>query len=332
VSRVRGAVKPLRLVESDPDALARALRLGDDLTQLVEAKLVPLDRIRPNPAQPRRSLDPDALAELADSIRRRGVLQPIRLRRLPEAGRYQIVAGERRWRAAELARLSEIPAIVVEQDDAFALVDALIENVQREDLNPLDRADALRRLRTALGATSWEAVGEAIGVSRATVHRLLGLQELPPAIQEDLRAGDLGLKHGEALRQLGRRPELQEATYRRIVDEGLSGDDALRLARELRRAVAVRVAASANGASPGPTRPDEPGAVAGPPGGAAGAAREASAMASDVATVAPELRRLARRAFDLAGGALLDGDRRDLLAAVDEARRLLDAARSRLAP
>jgi ParB-like chromosome segregation protein Spo0J len=211
-----------------------------------------------------------------------------------------------------------VPAIVVEQDEAFALVDALIENVVREDLNPLERADALRRVRAALGATSWEAVGQAIGVSRATVHRLLGLQELPPAIQEDLRAGELGLKHAEALRQLGRRPEVQAQAYRRIVDEGLSGDDALRLARDLRRGARF----AAGGPPPG---------IEAPPAAAVRDSPEAG-DGEAVARAALDLRVVARAAVALAAGPLDDRDRRELLAAVDEARRLLEAARSRLAP
>ncbi len=213
--------------------LASVLQISEEgVGQLAEAKIIAIARIVANPEQPRRAFDPSTLTELADSIRARGVLQPIRVRRQGDA--FQIIAGERRFRAAQLAGLEELPAVVVEQDDDSSYIDALIENIQREDLNPLDRADALRRLRVNLGLHSWEEVGRLLGMSRQSVYNLLGLTALPPEVQEDIRSGGLTEKHGRALRQLNRDPELQTTAYRQIVESGLSGDQSLALARELR--------------------------------------------------------------------------------------------------
>ncbi len=214
--------------------LAAVLQISEaGIGQLADAKTIAVERIHANPDQPRRAFVDATLLELADSIRARGVLQPIRVRR--DGDGFQIVAGERRFRAAQLAGLRELPAVVVDQDEDDAYVDSLIENVQREDLNPIDRAEALRRLRVNLGLQSWEEVGSVLGLSRQSVHNLLGLTDLPQPIQEDLRSGGLTEKHGRALRQLNRRPELQGEAYRRIVDDGLSGDESLALVRSLRR-------------------------------------------------------------------------------------------------
>jgi ParB family chromosome partitioning protein len=214
--------------------LAAVLQISEaGIGQLADAKTIAVERIHANPDQPRRAFVDATLLELADSIRARGVLQPIRVRR--DGDGFQIVAGERRFRAAQLAGLRELPAVVVDQDEDDAYVDSLIENVQREDLNPIDRAEALRRLRVNLGLQSWEEVGAVLGLSRQSVHNLLGLTDLPQPIQEDLRSGGLTEKHGRALRQLNRRPELQGEAYRRIVDDGLSGDESLALVRSLRR-------------------------------------------------------------------------------------------------
>ena len=188
--------------------LAAVLQISEaGIGQLADAKTIAVERIHANPDQPRRAFVDATLLELADSIRARGVLQPIRVRR--DGDGFQIVAGERRFRAAQLAGLRELPAVVVDQDEDDAYIDSLIENVQREDLNPIDRAEALRRLRVNLGLQSWEEVGAVLGLSRQSVHNLLGLTDLPRPIQEDLRSGGLTEKHGRALRQLNRRPELQ---------------------------------------------------------------------------------------------------------------------------
>ena len=164
---------------------------GDDLRQ------VPVDLIAPNPKQPRRSFDEDALLALAGSLRERGVLQPVLVRPVA-GGTYELVAGERRWRAARLAGLEEIPALVRDRDDAEALEAALIENMAREDLNPVEEARACAALVEELGLTR-EAVGLRVGRSRVAVTNLMRLLDLPDDVLELLERGDLTEGHGRAL-------------------------------------------------------------------------------------------------------------------------------------
>lgn len=164
---------------------------ADDLRRL------PVDLIVPNPRQPRRDFDEAALEGLAGSLRDRGVLQPVLVRPLP-AGNYELVAGERRWRAAQIAGLETIPAIVRDRDDADALQAALIENMAREDLNPVEEARACAALVEDLGLTR-ETVGLRVGRSRVAVSNLLRLLDLPDGALELLERGDLSAGHGRAL-------------------------------------------------------------------------------------------------------------------------------------
>ena len=214
------------------DNLKALLGTEDGTYQLVDAKVLPIARIARNPNQPRQTFDEETLRELANSIAARGILQPLRVRR--HGDDYQIVAGERRFRAAQLVGLTEVPAIVVDQEEDQAYLDSLIENIQREDLNPLDRAEALRQLRLNLGSVSWKEVGAAIGLSERSVFHLLNLSTLPEEIQRDVRSGELTGKHGRALHRLRQDPNLQHRAYEEIVARRLSGDEALRLAQTLR--------------------------------------------------------------------------------------------------
>lgn len=160
---------------------------------------VALDLISANPKQPRQSFDDAGLAELADSIRAKGVLQAILLRPDPDAeGRYQIVAGERRWRAAKLAGLDRIPAIVRELDDLETLEVAIVENVQRADLNAVEEAEAYKALMWRFGRTQ-ENVAAQVGKSREHVANTLRLLNLPEDVREHLRAGKLTAGHARAL-------------------------------------------------------------------------------------------------------------------------------------
>jgi ParB family chromosome partitioning protein len=196
---------------------------------------IPIDRIRRRDDAPRRSVDAERLAELADSIRTHGVLQPIRLR--PRgAGEYEIIAGERRWLAAQQAGLRQVPAVIAVTDDDQAHVESLIENVQREDLNAVDRALALKRLRVNLGLRSWEDVGRVIGLTRQHVHNLLRLTELPTPMQDDVRAGDLTEKHCRALLRLRDDPDAQAELWEQIHREELSGEAAIAESRRVYRA------------------------------------------------------------------------------------------------
>ncbi|MBI2295457.1 MAG: ParB/RepB/Spo0J family partition protein [Betaproteobacteria bacterium] len=156
-----------------------------------------VDVLQPGRYQPRTRMDQAALAELADSIRAQGVMQPILARPVGD-GRYEIVAGERRWRAARMAGLASVPALVREVPDRHALAIGLIENIQREDLNPLEEAAGVKRLIEEFGMTHAEA-GEALGRSRTSITNVLRLLELAPPVQELLREGKLDMGHARAL-------------------------------------------------------------------------------------------------------------------------------------
>ena len=161
--------------------------------------LIPVDRIEPNPDQPRRTFTDDALKELASSIAEKGVLQPLILRKNPrDETRFEIVAGERRWRAAQRARLHEVPAIVRELDDTEVLEIAIIENIQRADLNAVEEAAGYRQLMDRFGHTQ-EKLAEALGKSRSHIANLLRLLTLPESVLEMLRNGELSAGHARAL-------------------------------------------------------------------------------------------------------------------------------------
>jgi len=165
--------------------------------ELQELRPVPVDMIDASPNQPRRAFDEDSLMALAGSIRARGVLQPVLVRPLV-SGRYQLIAGERRWRAAKLAELTAIPAVVRRHDDAASLEVALIENMAREDLNPVEEARACAALVEELGLTR-EDVGLRVGRSRVAVSNLIRLLDLPDEALELIERGDLSEGHGRAL-------------------------------------------------------------------------------------------------------------------------------------
>ena len=162
-----------------------------------ELRHIPVELITPNPRQPRRHIDESALAGLATSLRERGVLQPV-LVRPPPGGSYELIAGERRWRAAQLAGFETVPAVVRPHDDAESLELALIENMAREDLNPVEEARACALLVEELGLTR-EDVGRRVGRSRVAVSNLIRLLDLPDDVLELLEAGHLTEGHGRAL-------------------------------------------------------------------------------------------------------------------------------------
>ncbi len=199
-----------------PKAAADAPKLeaapGDTLRNL------PVDALRPGKYQPRKHWDSDKLSELAESIRAQGVIQPIVVRQLADRT-YEIIAGERRWRASKEAGLAEVPAVVREVDDRTMVALALIENIQREDLNPLEEAQALQRLIDEFDLTH-AAAAEAVGRSRAAVSNLLRLLELPPAIRALVEARKLEMGHARALLTLS--PELAAKLAREAAEEGWS--------------------------------------------------------------------------------------------------------------
>ena len=201
--------------------------------------ILAIDKVVPSREQPRRHISPRKLEELTLSIRERGVLQPIRVREIKTNAEYQIIAGERRWRAANAAGLREIPAVIVrDQTPEEGYIDALVENVVREDLNPMDRADALSKIKVHLGALStWDDIAASgmLGISRRQIFHLLGLTALPDPIKEDIRCNALTEKHGRALRVLRDEPELMHQAYEAIKTSMLSGDEALNFVREFRK-------------------------------------------------------------------------------------------------
>jgi ParB family chromosome partitioning protein len=224
-----------------------------------------IDKLQPGKYQPRTRMDEGALAELADSIRAQGLLQAILVRPVPEAnGRYEIIAGERRFRAAQLAGLAEVPVLVKSVDDHAAAAMALIENIQREDLNPLEEAQGIQRLISDFGFTHEQAAG-AVGRSRSAVSNLLRLLNLAQPVQTMLMAGDIDMGHARALLSvdaatqinlanmiIARRLSVREAE--KLVAQALADDqqqkpaprekprDIVRLEEELSDALATQVA------------------------------------------------------------------------------------------
>ena len=183
-----------------------------------ELQYLPLDLIQRGKYQPRRDMDPSALGELAQSIKAQGVMQPIVVRPI-DGGRFEIIAGERRWRASQLAGLDKLPAMVREVPDEAAIAMALIENIQREDLNPIEEAVALQRLQQEFQLTQ-QQVAEAVGKSRVTITNLLRLIALPEEIKILLSHGDLEMGHARAL--LGLPTERQIEGARHVVARGFT--------------------------------------------------------------------------------------------------------------
>lgn len=224
-----------------------ALLGGDDKPASSEAlRSLAIESVQPGKYQPRTRMDQQALGELADSIRAQGVMQPILVRPLANE-RYEIIAGERRWRAARIAGLATVPALVREVPDRQALAVALIENIQREDLNPLEEASGIRRLIQEFGMTHLQAA-EAISRSRSGVTNLLRLLELAPPVQELLAEGRLDMGHARALLMLPvtRQIELaREAVAKQLsvreVERRVSGEEkkaALRIRPRVDRDIA----------------------------------------------------------------------------------------------
>lgn len=202
--------------------------------------LIPIEKIVPNPDQPRRTFDAGALEELAASISQKGVIQPLIVRRLPDTDRYEIVAGERRWRAAQMVSLHELPVLVREFSDSEVLEIAIIENVQRADLNAIDEALAYRQLMERFGHTQ-EKIAEALSRSRPHIANSLRLLALPADVQEMVKQGTLSAGHARALISTQNPSELA----RKVVGAGLS----VRATEELVRKLADTPKSRRNSAS-----------------------------------------------------------------------------------
>ena len=189
---------------------------------------LPIEYMQRGKYQPRKDINPEKLQELADSIKAQGIIQPIVVRHIGHE-KYEIVAGERRWRAAQLAGLAQIPVVVKEIDDRAAMAIALIENIQREDLNPLEEAEALRRLLDEFDMTH-QHIAEAIGKSRTTVTNLLRLMDLHPDVKKLLLNNQLEMGHARALLSLDGLKQV--AIANKVVKEGLTVRATERLVKE----------------------------------------------------------------------------------------------------
>jgi ParB family chromosome partitioning protein len=208
---------------------------------------LPIDQLQPGKYQPRRDMDEGKLAELSESIKAQGIIQPILVRQI-EGGKYEIIAGERRWRASRLAGLDEVPVVVRELEDRTVIAMALIENIQREDLNPLEEAEALARLVSEFSLTHAEAA-QAVGRSRASVSNLLRLIDLPIGVRVLLETRRLEMGHARALLTLA--PELATKLAEEAAEQGWSVREVEHRAQQF----AAGKVPGARKAKPSPTAP-----------------------------------------------------------------------------
>jgi ParB family chromosome partitioning protein len=191
----------------------------DNNTDTGAVSTLPVSEIEPNRDQPRKQFDAAALADLADSIREYGVLQPLVVRPMPD-GSYQLVAGERRWRASRMAGLSEVPVVIKELTDAQTMELALIENLQREDLNPIEEANGYRELMDKFGLTQ-EQVSGRVGKSRPVVTNAMRLLNLPPEVQTMVSSGQISSGHARSLLSLEDAESIRQTAFE-IIRKGLS--------------------------------------------------------------------------------------------------------------
>ncbi|MDD6356184.1 MAG: ParB/RepB/Spo0J family partition protein [Oscillospiraceae bacterium] len=205
-----------------------ALMLENNVDDMVSTSTLNINEIIPNKEQPRKTFDQTALEELADSIRQHGVLQPLLVRPLPN-GAYQLVAGERRWRASRLAELKEVPVIIKELTDTEAMEIAIIENLQREDLNPIEEAEGLQTLIDKCGFTQ-EEVATSVGKSRPAITNALRLLKLPEDVREMTKKGEISAGHARALLSFDS-PALMQEVAAKIVSDKLTVRDVEKLAK-----------------------------------------------------------------------------------------------------
>ncbi len=210
--------------------------MGDYMDEPAQSKspyqVLPIHKVEPNPDQPRQDFDEEELQALADSIATHGLVQPLTVRQLP-SGYYQIIAGERRWRAARMAELKEIPVVIIEADDKKTMELALIENLQRQDLNPVEEAMGYQSLMSDYGLTQ-EDTAARVGKSRPAVANALRLLGLCPQVLDKLRTGELSAGHGRAILTLKTEKAQQEAAQK-IMALGLSVRQAELLCKNLTR-------------------------------------------------------------------------------------------------
>ncbi len=206
------------------DALFGSVDENTEEAEHTQPTSLPLESMAPNPDQPRKLFTDESLQELTASIREQGIIQPILVRPKPNSTIYEIVAGERRWRAATLAGLAEVPVFIRQLSDADVMTAALIENIQREDLTPIEEAQAMYRLREQYGVTQ-EELATKLGKSRPAIANALRLLQLSDSAQDDLQHGRINAGHARALLSLTEFPETQEALRIAILERGLTVRD-----------------------------------------------------------------------------------------------------------
>ncbi len=211
--------KDLSQIRKPVDYVNKSVVSTDNAKNSADIMLIPVEMIEPNPFQPRMSFDSETLEELADSIRTLGLIQPITVRR-KNSDRYQIISGERRFRACRLTGMQEIPAYIIDTNDQGMLEMAIVENIQREDLDPIEVAMSYERLINECNLTQ-EQMAARVGKKRASVTNTLRLLKLPAKIQHDLKVGLLNVGHAKVLLGI-ENPELQEALCDLVIKEGLS--------------------------------------------------------------------------------------------------------------
>lgn len=230
-----GKIKP-----SVGDAVAKLIKekkkkIPDDWFDINTSKglvNISLSHIVANKDQPRKTFNDETIQELANSIKEQGVISPIMVR--PKGRKYEIIAGERRYKAAIKAGLGEIPALIRKVSNGDARIISLIENIQREDLNDIDRASALREIKVNLGLP-WTAIGKKLGLTKQRVLDLVGLLDLPEEIKEDIRSKKLTEKHGRALRKLKDNKDEMLKVSKIVKENKLSGDETLKLAQKVKK-------------------------------------------------------------------------------------------------
>lgn len=232
MAKKRGLGRSLEALLTKPSSLEGDTLLEENGVELAKEQLslLAVDQLQRGKYQPRRDLNPESLQELAESIRAQGIIQPLVVRRLAEGSKCEIIAGERRWRAAQLAGLSEVPVIIRELSDEAAMAMALIENIQRESLNPIEEADALQKLIDEFEMTH-QQVAEAVGKSRTSITNSLRLLSLNPEVKAMLERKQIEMGHARALLSLS--PTLQVEAGRSIMHQGLSVRQAEKLVRQL---------------------------------------------------------------------------------------------------
>ena len=237
MAKKRGLGKGLdALLSSVNDVEEKASKKNQELEELDGYRLLSVELIQRGRYQPRRDIEPQALEELSNSIRAQGVMQPIVVRPI-DAERFEIIAGERRWRASQMADLTEIPAIVKDVPDEAAIAMALIENIQRENLNPIEEAIALQRLQDEFELTQQE-VADAVGKSRSAVTNLLRLMNLTDDVKKMLEYGDLEMGHARALLSLDDAQQIETANE--IAGNGLSVRQAEALVKKVQQGEAPK--------------------------------------------------------------------------------------------